>query len=1011
MADGRILIDTKIDTSGIEDGWNEVVQFFGRMAQKAEGLKKTVTDSFSSQTDSIMKTVKAYKDQKKAVGSVEQKQEKLIEQQTPTDGYKKLGGLLKETEEKIKAITDQQQKWVDTGFPIDSEAFASTDAELEKLYFTMKKIQQQQEEMQANGTAFTGGGGAETPASSALPTNQTEGMAGSFGRLKDMIAEYGTSLQTSSGYVNAFKASMDGLRIVLTRTVPLLGKGIFTGLLSGLKSLAKAAQKAALTLAQLAGRGIIGGLKKIATGIFGLDKAARKSNAGLGASLKTILKYGLGIRSLFTLVNKLRSAVKEGMKNLAQYSNNTNTTLSGLISSLDQCKNALATAFDPILQAIAPALNYMISLVTAAATAVAQLIAILTGKGTFIKATKVQKDYAKSLKATGGAAKGAGEDAEGALAPFDKLNVMAEEAASGGGGGAADLSPSDMFETVEVGDSFKELAALFKSKDWKGIGEYVAGQLNAGLQKIYDVIHWDNVGPRVTYFVNAFSETFNSLADKLDWGLLGRTIGTGINTIVNTLNLLIEGIDWENLGTKLSVGFRGFINELDWGNLGNLLGSKFMIQWDIFTGFIDDMWRKDDLTGLSGWSELGKHLADGLNRLFERIDLGKIGATLGNAITGIFEAGIDFAKTFDWIALGENIADGINGFFENLDVSTLAEGASEIIKGLLDSLITVIEKTDWQEIGNKVSDFIGNIDYSGISDKLFEGIGVALASLTEFIWGLIEDAWDNVVMWWEENAYEDGQFTMSGLLDGILEGLKNIGTWIKEHIFEPFIKGFKNAFGIHSPSTEMKEMGGYLIDGLKQGISDFIPNLMEKFSEIKNKISDVWDEVKKDASDKWDGIKKIVDDAITFIKGLIDSAMDAINDLLGRTENLEKNAKGPIGQLSSGPHRLTGCSLSAMSFIPSAEPVTLPRLASGTVVPPRAGEFAAILGDNRRETEVVSPLSTMQEALKKAILEVGSMGGGDITAHIYLDGRELGKSTVKFVREEKRRTGMNPLLV
>lgn len=53
----------------------------------------------------------------------------------------------------------------------------------------------------------------------------------------------------------------------------------------------------------------------------------------------------------------------------------------------------------------------------------------------------------------------------------------------------------------------------------------------------------------------------------------------------------------------------------------------------------------------------------------------------------------------------------------------------------------------------------------------------------------------------------------------------------------------------------------------------------------------------------------------------------------------------------------------------------------------------------------------MQEALKKVILEAGGMGGGDITAHIYLDGRELGRSTVKFIREEKRRTRMDPLSV
>lgn len=238
------------------------------------------------------------------------------------------------------------------------------------------------------------------------------------------------------------QASLNGLKTVVTRSIPLLAESALSGLkmmlsgvVSGLKNVGKLAKKAALALAQLAGRGVIGGLKKFAAGIFGIGKSTNKSTMGFNGMAKAMLKYGLGIRSLYALVNKLRSALVEGFKNLAQYSTNTNATLSGLMSSLAQCKNALATAFDPILQAIAPALNYMISLVTAAATAVAQLIAALTGKSTFVKAVKVQKDYAKSLKGTGGAAKEAGEEAEGSLASFDKLNVMAEEAAGSGGGG------------------------------------------------------------------------------------------------------------------------------------------------------------------------------------------------------------------------------------------------------------------------------------------------------------------------------------------------------------------------------------------------------------------------------------------------------------------------------------------------------------------------------------------------------------------------------------------------
>lgn len=71
---------------------------------------------------------------------------------------------------------------------------------------------------------------------------------------------------------------------------------------------------------------------------------------------------------------------------------------------------------------------------------------------------------------------------------------------------------------------------------------------------------------------------------------------------------------------------------------------------------------------------------------------------------------------------------------------------------------------------------------------------------------------------------------VAGLLEGIWDGIKNIGKWIKENVFDPFIEGFKECFGIHSPSTVMKEMGGYVVEGFLQGLN--------KFSEIAGKVKE-----------------------------------------------------------------------------------------------------------------------------------------------------------------------------
>lgn len=85
----------------------------------------------------------------------------------------------------------------------------------------------------------------------------------------------------------------------------------------------------------------------------------------------------------------------------------------------------------------------------------------------------------------------------------------------------------------------------------------------------------------------------------------------------------------------------------------------------------------------------------------------------------------------------------------------------------------------------------------------------------------------------------------------------------------------------------------------------------------------------------------------------------------------------------------------------------MPRLATGTVVPPRAGEFAAILGDNNRDTEIVSPVQAMKQAFKEAIEEMGGIGGNQtLKADLIVDGTKFGQLVYRFNNKEKQRVGV-----
>ena len=85
----------------------------------------------------------------------------------------------------------------------------------------------------------------------------------------------------------------------------------------------------------------------------------------------------------------------------------------------------------------------------------------------------------------------------------------------------------------------------------------------------------------------------------------------------------------------------------------------------------------------------------------------------------------------------------------------------------------------------------------------------------------------------------------------------------------------------------------------------------------------------------------------------------------------------------------------------------LPALATGTVVPANYGEFTAVLGDNKREPEIVSPLSTMKQALREVMQETGGMNGKNITVIMQMNKRELGRVVYELNNEETQRVGIS----
>ena len=486
---------------------------------------------------------------------------------------------------------------------------------------------------------------------------------------------------------------------------------------------------------------------------FALANGIGKTTSAMTEQEKVMLRYKFVLRQLDT-------AAGDFIRTSDSWANQTRI----LKLQIDSLKATIGQGFINLFTPAIKMINILLSKLATAANAFKAFTELITGKKSSGSTGKAQAGLADSVIPTLGDSYGAAADsadnlagathkvadatkeaekaAKGYLSPLDEINKYSklQEAASDGiitpdfsGGGISDAIGNVDYGNLaegsavidQISDSVSKLAELIKAKDWEGLGAYMADGINHGLERIYAAINWDNVGPKVISFVEAFTRTFNSLVDNIDWDLLGRTLGAGVNTIVNTLNLLITGIDWKNLGKKFAEGITGIIHEVDWDNLGELLGNWFMVSWDIFNGMVHNL----------PYEDIGKAIADALNGAFREISFAEIGDTLATGLNGAFTSLYSFAVNFDWRQLVDNVAGGMNTFFTEFDWKGNGEKLNVFITNLLDSLLEIAETTDWESFGRGVGEFLGEIDWlshlSRIGDIIKEVLGGIFDGLEE----------------------------------------------------------------------------------------------------------------------------------------------------------------------------------------------------------------------------------------------------------------------------------------
>lgn len=342
--DGKVVIETTVDQTGAKVGVQRLEASLRKMAESVKGIGETAELAIRKQIDSFSRLGSQYEKQSQKVDNLKQKLTQLSEIKVETDEYKKLISEMETLENKSKELISKLEVLAKGGLSYkNSSSFRADWEELNQLREKLKPIWEKKEEMERTGANY------------ALPKNLQEEykdtadrLAAEQEKLDQMNSRLGTSYDAIKLKIDEYREALNGLDNSVRKNAQ--STGILSAALNSLKKTFSFILKKAEALASALGGTVVRGLKKVSAGIFGIHKSANKTTL----SLKNLLKYGLGIRSLFVLFNKLRSAIVDGFKNLAQYSGTTNNSISALTTALTQLKNSFATAFNPILSVVSP---------------------------------------------------------------------------------------------------------------------------------------------------------------------------------------------------------------------------------------------------------------------------------------------------------------------------------------------------------------------------------------------------------------------------------------------------------------------------------------------------------------------------------------------------------------------------------------------------------------------------------------------------------------------------------
>nr|DAP63137.1 MAG TPA: minor tail protein [Caudoviricetes sp.] len=794
---------------------------------------------------------------------------------------------------------------------------------------------------------------------------------------------------------------------------------------------------------------------------YALSKGFGKTTAEMSEAEKVSLRYAF-------VQEKLANAQGDYARTSDGWANSTRTLALQFDTLKAELGQGLINVFSPIVQW----LNIIVERLTAAATKFKEFTAAImgvssdtsSGVGSTAASTEALND---SLSTTESNAKSAAK-AMRDLMGFDEINRLSDKSDSTSSTPSAGQTPASTTDNFNDKDKTNTLADSLQhiKKLWDDLyGSFKKGlttRLNAG--NTFQAL--DNIKQKLGRIKDTLKGIFTDSAVVSSAKRMLQQIATYYGSMVG--NFLSIGA---NLGNALVTGIATFLGRKE-EFLKKKLASIFQSTGDIFGSLTSIMNDVTDIINyilqlpetaqvvadvidiivtpwVTGLDLLLKFVRDSFSGIAEVINTNKenfmqIGEDLMRFFSTITGAVSDFVdhvsqkaeEVYDqYIAPAiQRIWDGINSLVTFLTgiwqqyispfLDTIAQGVAELIhdhlKPMADTLLEVFGKAVelisilWKQY---VEPFI---------EWWIANVAPIIMPVLREVWALVKLVVKDVI-----DKIENVLKILSGLLDFLIGVFT--GDWGRawdgiQEIFDGFVGTYKDS------SKNLADFLKETFDNMATSIDQIFGRIREAAQGLYLKVKEKFESIQQTMSAVWENIKAIFSDPKAYFQEKFSAAADAVKYAFSGIrqwfsdlwDDVTESLKAPVNSMIDILNYLIG-KLNTLSFdIPDWVPELggrtfgfqipeIPYLANGGYVKANTPRLA-VIGDNRREGEIVAPESKIAEAVARAMQMVlaATQGSSSIGAakdetpmqvNVWLGNELLAQQLTKLQKKNDYRSG------